>query len=277
MTSTTPSTPNGHTAVPSTLTTVATPAAPSNLQLVPPTAPVTPIAGSPTLDTAASQVPIDAERLDMFYKARDDYKAQIAAADARAMSLLTFAPALIGASAITTPIILTQLPISPAKHPDVPPVFQIVANLAYILILVITVLIALAAFVSFIKMVLAAIETLTLEHIDPPKRFTWRIIWRAITTLSLTPIFRDQNSKGIYGEVGLPFSATSCDSPTFTQDMQTLDIAEAILNDIHAKAAVASAKTTAITKTMLALASQIFALLLFLGCLSLLSYLARFI
>jgi len=217
----------------------------------------------------------DAEHIQLYYKTRDDFKEQSAAADTRALTILTIEGALV-AALIAAALIITWLFAFPTGTHDifskwVPSFsgraaladFPIVAHVFVGLFALASLIVAGIWFLMSTVMVYGSMYDVLKSDFQfqaPPVSF-WKQL-RLIVFMRQSHFLPQPTPEKDRSSAGLPFSpyALLSAQQDLSKKMAVLDVPEALIADIKAKAAIVQDKRLALQQGMRAFAIQLFAL-----------------
>ncbi len=210
---------------------------------------------------------IDPQRLELYYKTVDYLTAQSAAADSKALAVLTVEAGLLAALAIAVPLLAPHFPVLHDGR-GLPPALTVVLSISWTVLVLaslwLVVVFCLCTFGVWVSMA----GVLAWDSIDPPP-FRKRLLLTVLRSGELTPLLRRDRlnaSPGATPTAGLPFDAAALTEAAATAEMAHLDIPATLLTHIQAAAFVAEGKARALRSGLLSFLSQAVWLVLLSAC-----------
>jgi len=201
---------------------------------------------------------IDPQRLELYYKTIDYLTAQAAAADNKALAVLTIEAGLVAALAVVVPLVAPHFPTLHGSR-VLPPALTSILSIAWIVFALAAIWLVVAFCLCAFGVWMSMASVLAWDAIDPPP-FRKRRLLTVLRSGELTPLLRQDRrsaSPRPTPTAALPFDATALTEATGTVGMASLDIAVALLAHIQAAATVAEGKARALRSGLLSFLSQV--------------------
>lgn len=210
---------------------------------------------------------IDPQRLELYYKTVDYLTAQAAAADTKALAVLTIEAGLVAALVVAVPLVAPHFPTLHGGR-VLPPALTVVLPIAWIVLALAAIWLVVAFCLCAFGVWVSMAGVLAWDSIDPPP-FRKRLLLTVLRSGELTPLLRRDRrstSPGATPTAGLPFDAAALAEAAATAEMAHLDIAATLLTHIQAAAFVAEGKARALRSGLLSFLSQAVWLILLSAC-----------